>query len=418
MKLITEYNDLKAIADSIREKTSITDEMRISEMPSLIRGIENGVALPQLDNPAVATDILINKQAIDEAGQKIDGLMPTIELATPTITFTSAGTITAKVTQGTSGYLEAGTKTTTDYLDTKEATTYGAKTTDQIIAARQYLVGAQTIKKVEQSGLSAENIVKGKTVTIKSNGSNLWNVTGTAEPSDLNFKIVGGTTQPTNPTENTIWINTSLNITGWTFDNSAPDYLTTGGCWITTGAAGSIKFSSSLKNNIYIYPKVCNQWDGSKFVKKAMSIYINGSWKKPQYVLYDNGNMVDCSGEWINGSNFTKNTNNLYTGTDGWGYTAEKIDLTPYSKIYAEGNFSASYGASSVSIAIFSNKPVQIPDGGWSSSQVVLQHSQSQSSGTYSIQRVIDISSLSGSYYIALGHRGYAGTSWTKIYLE
>lgn len=179
MKLIAEYNDLKAIADSIREKTSTTDEMSIYEMPSLIRGIENGVALPQLDNPAAAADILINKQAIDEAGQKLDGSMPIVELATPTITFSSAGTITAKVTQGTSGYLEAGTKIATDYLDTKEASTYGAKTTDQTISAKQYLVGAQTIKKVEQSGLSAANIIKGKTVTISSNGSNLWSVTGT-----------------------------------------------------------------------------------------------------------------------------------------------------------------------------------------------------------------------------------------------
>ena len=35
----------------------------------------------------------------------------------------------------------------------------------------------------------------------------------------LNFEIVGGTTQPSNPKENTIWVNTDQEITNWLFDN-------------------------------------------------------------------------------------------------------------------------------------------------------------------------------------------------------
>ena len=31
----------------------------------------------------------------------------------------------------------------------------------------------------------------------------------------LNLKVVGGTTQPTNPRENTIWVNTTTAITGY-----------------------------------------------------------------------------------------------------------------------------------------------------------------------------------------------------------
>ena len=31
----------------------------------------------------------------------------------------------------------------------------------------------------------------------------------------LNFKIVGGTTEPTNPKENTVWINTDVDIGEW-----------------------------------------------------------------------------------------------------------------------------------------------------------------------------------------------------------
>lgn len=38
----------------------------------------------------------------------------------------------------------------------------------------------------------------------------------------LNFKVVGGTTQPSSPKENTIWVNTDTPITSWDFSSEAP----------------------------------------------------------------------------------------------------------------------------------------------------------------------------------------------------
>lgn len=38
----------------------------------------------------------------------------------------------------------------------------------------------------------------------------------------LNFKVVGGTVQPDNPKENTIWINTDTEITSWDFSATQP----------------------------------------------------------------------------------------------------------------------------------------------------------------------------------------------------
>lgn len=38
----------------------------------------------------------------------------------------------------------------------------------------------------------------------------------------LNFEIVGGTAEPSNPKENTIWINTDTAITGWEFSANEP----------------------------------------------------------------------------------------------------------------------------------------------------------------------------------------------------
>ena len=38
----------------------------------------------------------------------------------------------------------------------------------------------------------------------------------------LNFKVVGGTTQPSNPKENTIWVETDTKIAGWNFSATEP----------------------------------------------------------------------------------------------------------------------------------------------------------------------------------------------------
>lgn len=54
----------------------------------------------------------------------------------------------------------------TGNIPSKSAATYHPSTADQTVAASQYLSGAQTIKAVTYSGLSASNIVAGATVKI------------------------------------------------------------------------------------------------------------------------------------------------------------------------------------------------------------------------------------------------------------
>lgn len=41
--------------------------------------------------------------------------------------------------------------------------------------------------------------------------------------TSLNFKVVGGTTAPVNPKENTIWVNTDVKITSWHFGAEEPN---------------------------------------------------------------------------------------------------------------------------------------------------------------------------------------------------
>ena len=73
------------------------------------------------------------------------------------------------------------TVTLTASQTTKGAETYYTSTTDQTISASQYLTGAQTIKAVTYSGLSAGNIANGVTVQIgdSNDPDRIASVTGT-----------------------------------------------------------------------------------------------------------------------------------------------------------------------------------------------------------------------------------------------
>ena len=87
--------------------------------------------------------------------------MTTATQATPSITVSTGGLITASSTQ-TTGYVTGGTKSATKQLTTKAATTITPSTTDQTIATGTYLTGTVTVK--GDSNLVGANILKGKTI--------------------------------------------------------------------------------------------------------------------------------------------------------------------------------------------------------------------------------------------------------------
>ena len=158
-----------------------------------------GVTLPELSNPGDASKLLQGYELIGQAGQVITGEIPgkgasnltasgktvtvpagyypeqvskdveTSEQATPSITVSSSGLITASASQS-AGYVAAGSKSATKQLTAQAAQTITPGATDKTIAAGRYLTGVQTIK--GDANLMAENIVRGVTI---------FGVTGTAE---------------------------------------------------------------------------------------------------------------------------------------------------------------------------------------------------------------------------------------------
>lgn len=240
----------------------------------------------------------------------------------------------------------------------------------------------------------------------------------------LNFKVVGGTSAPSSPKENTIWVNTSVAITGWVFSATAPSSPAAGLVWIPTGESSAVDFNALKKNGIQVYPVSAKQYVGGAWVDKTAKIYQGGAWKELITYLYNKGNeCTDLTGGWAataakpSGSGSTAVSPAVTKGTDsitlsmysgygnyriGYLATAKSIDLTNYSKI-------------TINVTKLSVK-----------GEIIVSNSKTSGfSKAASMQfsvgvNVLDISSLNGKYYVLLGMGGHEGTAsftFDKVYL-
>lgn len=212
-----------AIADAIRGKTGGSDPIVANNFPEAIAGISSGTDTS--DATATAGDILSGKTAYVAAG-KVTGTIAsksssnltasgatvtvpagyypsqasksvaTATQATPSITVSSAGLITAKSTQS-AGYVSSGTKSATKQLTTQGAQTITPGTSNKTIASGRYLTGTQTIK--GDANLVAANIKKGVSI---------FGVAGSNEGEDIVQKVMNEGTKA-NGAEDRITISVS-----------------------------------------------------------------------------------------------------------------------------------------------------------------------------------------------------------------
>ena len=105
----------------------------------------------------------------------------------------------------------------------------------------------------------------------------------------LNFRVVGGTTQPANPAENTIWVNTDAPVTGWVFDINQPDDTAEGTVWLNIVQSSSATINALRKNQIILSVGSAFVYSNGAWSSVACALYQHGEWKTTGIFLYDYG---------------------------------------------------------------------------------------------------------------------------------
>ena len=253
------------------------------------------------------------------------------------------------------------------------------------------------------------------TVTCVTDGVNTFFKQGGA---GLNFKIVGGTTQPASPKENTIWVNTDLEITGWAFDNTAPEYLTTGGVWFRTSGASITSFNALKKNTIKVYPVSCYQWNGNTYVRKTCLIFTNNKWNELGLILYENGVLYNNqnfvaygtggSASVTHGANSIRVT--LGSNANAYCRLDQPVDVTNYSTVIMRFKSNGDYietGTADHNIGASLYVGTKPSNQQWSEPHNTLKHF----SAGYTYELSVDLSAMTGNRYITpMFKHGGSGT--------
>lgn len=170
----------------------------------------------------------------------------------------------------------------------------------------------------------------------------------------LNFKVVGGTAQPSDPGENTIWVNTDTDISGWVFTAEDPKKPSVGLVWIETGITSVAPFNALKKNGLYCFPAFCKQYVGGSWANKEAFIFTGEEWicfSTEIVWIYDNGvTSISWNGKGTDTSTALVMTIEYasYGGgyrSAGWKGSTEKVTVPPGASALkmtysTSGNFS------------------------------------------------------------------------------
>lgn len=239
--------------------------------------------------------------------------------------------------------------------------------------------------------------------------------TGGGAGGGLNFKVVGGTSAPASPKENTIWINTNTTITSYVFSATQPTG-SAGMVWISIGTSSTGEFNALKKNSIQVYPISAKQYVSGAWVGKEAKSYQGGKWVDWVTYLFNNGD--ECTAQTGGWSGAWTNANGYFyvecKGNTTWypEYTANKIDLTKAKTLKINYEIIDTGGALqySMRLGLLSAKP----------SSTALSSAPSYASsvvcGETEKQAVLDVSAITGEYYVVFTNPSSIGTTKTKVY--
>ena len=239
--------------------------------------------------------------------------------------------------------------------------------------------------------------------------------------TDLNFSVVGGSVEPSNPSENMIWVETDVEIADWAFSAEAPESPVGGTVWFQTGTTSSTIFNTLKKNNITVHPNSCKQYANGEWVDKTAKIYQGGAWSDLwSGELYKNGNEYTLiTGGWdvvktCNGT-ITKDASQITADCYGMAgkdtyvtiFCKNKIDLTEHSKLRINSDWLRDSSGSRIAcFGVWNSVPNTVTSNLSVPSQAVA--TINNGNGTE-----VDIASLSGSYYVGYYCGYHASSAYT-----
>lgn len=169
----------------------------------------------------------------------------------------------------------------------------------------------------------------------------IFNVTSGGGGGGLHLKVAGGTTKPTNPRENTIWVYTTTAITGYALSPTQPETGTEGLVWLKTADTG-VEINVGRKNAVLLHLANGMLYTGSAWEVADVWAYTT-EWKQFSFsrlYLYQKGDEYTAStGGWVVELGEKKATS-IVVGNVAKGSTFNKnahtnsmVDLTNFKKL-------------------------------------------------------------------------------------
>ena len=178
-------NAMEATADAIRSKSGNTDPIPWDSskgFSSAIMGIETGggdveiVLQEKTVDPSTSQQVITSDSGYDGLSKVTVNAIPTATQATPSITVSSSGLITAESVQD-AGYVPSGTKSATKQLTTQAAKTVTPSTSEQTaVNSGVYTTGTVKVAAIQTETKSVTPSASNQDVT-PSNGKFLTKVT-------------------------------------------------------------------------------------------------------------------------------------------------------------------------------------------------------------------------------------------------
>lgn len=229
----------------------------------------------------------------------------------------------------------------------------------------------------------------------RTNSSSMSNATAA-----LDFTIVDGLTEPVNPKEKMIWVETNAEITGWTFSATEPGGQE-GLVWFLIGSSSQVAFSATKDNPIMVYPIKARQYINNSWEEKNARTYQDNTWVKWNSITYwfksNEGPTNIWQGASQSNGTYYITTYRLQLTSNNYGSntvaitTKSKIDLTNFNTLYfkadadgyAHGTFGVASTVDGFNVTFVNGASVYQGD---------------QSSKIWEV----DVSSLTGEYYLAV----------------